>query len=195
MPRKKALPEKKIERKKLFLAVFLVFVNIAILAFLAIESLHILIGSPFFAGRMRALTLHEQEEHREAMLGIIGKIGEDTDILKNDFENLKERRIMDLRDKEDTYRHIDDLEKDIKNLDIEYIQYATDVSVDINPYKDQGIEDFMAHSKNLQVKAGRLAGYMESFIYAEKQSTDDQVSLMEKTFANTYWEIDTLENE
>jgi len=91
--------------------------------------------------------------------------------------------------------NIDELEKNTENLNAEYIQYATDISIDINPYKDQGIEDFMVHSKDLRVKTERLARYMESFIYSEKQPTEDQVSLMEKTFANAYWEIDRLKGE
>lgn len=195
MPRKKTPSKKEIKKKTPLFAVFLVSVNIFIIGFIILKSLDIFISSPFFAGKMRALTIGEQNEHRDAMMGIITKIAEDADVLKNDFENLKERKIMDIRDKEDIYQNIDDLEKESESLSVAYVQYATDISIDINPYKDQEIEDFMTHSKDLKVKTERLARYMENFIYSEKQPTDDQVSLMEKTFTNAYWEIDRLKGE
>lgn len=185
---------KKISAKNIAF-LLLVAANAIIILFIAYNLLKILKESDFFVRNMERLTLSEQNEHKENMLQIMEKLKNDSDSLRSGFDDLKDKRAVNYQDKADIYQKIDNLEKDIRNLDVEHDYYITDISIDINPYKDRGIENFMDHSENLSVKAKRLVRYMEYFIYTKGAPTADQVTLIERGFANVDWETDILEKQ
>ena len=177
------------------LAIFLLVADIAIVLFLTWQSARIFARSDFFAKNMEKLALFEQVDHRNDALGLIFEAETDTRSLEDAFNSLKDKKAITKEDKGDLYEKIDALERDIRNIEIEYGRYITDVSVEINPHKNQDIDDFMRRTLALSQKGKRLVRYMENFIYSKNSPAPDQIALIERSFANVHWQIDSLKKK